>query len=89
MSERYAALESGAKRSLDWLNHRLNAFSPVEGSDDFALKAFAELALVYAYLEGWEQLALRQHLPRWRAFVIEQCEKPALCSCRGSAGPLR
>jgi hypothetical protein len=41
------------------------------------VKAFGELALVYAYLQEWRNPALSEHLPLWRTFIIKHLEDPA------------
>ena len=78
-SNRYGHLQGGARRSLDWLSRNLETFSPGPGGlpDEWRVKAFGELALVYAYLQEWRHPALGEHLPVWRTFIIEHLEDPA------------
>jgi hypothetical protein len=78
-SNRFRQLQGRARRSLHWLSRNLEAFSPRPGGlpEDWRLKAFGELALVYAYLQEWRPPALREHLPVWRTFIIEHLEDPA------------
>ena len=75
---RPGALQGGAGRSLRWLSANLEAFAPCpEGRlEEWGVKAFGELALVYAYLQEWSHPALAEHLPAWRSFLVERSDDP-------------
>ncbi len=68
--------------SLSWLTRNLHRFAPWQDGRpaDARLKAFAELSILYAYLEQWQgqpfaaALSLAKTLPAWRAFLTGQCE---------------
>jgi hypothetical protein len=72
------ALRLAGGRSLQWLDRRLQTFSPCQGGypEAWRLKAFGELALVFTYLQEWRCLPLR-YLRSWRAFIIDQLDDPA------------
>lgn len=74
----YARLEWYASQSLNWLTSKLGEFSPLRSGriEDFYLKAFAELTLVYAFLQQCEHPRLIDHLSTWRTFITGQCENP-------------
>ncbi|MBV7326979.1 hypothetical protein KFU94_01695 [Chloroflexi bacterium TSY] len=77
-------LQRFAVSSLEWLTRNLNFFSPWQDGrlSTTGVKAFAEFATVYGYLEEWgtgplaEYLSLSEKLPAWRAFIRQHCENP-------------
>lgn len=82
-------LRQPAADAIRWLTQDLPRFAPQnDGTPRGAsVKRLAELALAYIQLESWSKVACRERcavcagletaLPRWRRFLIEQCEMPA------------
>src|ERR1700746_644599 len=78
-------LERRLTASLEWLNNNIDRFSPREGGElsEAGIKALAELAIAYAWLEDCRSRAsplaglspLQKSFELWRAFIIRQCEE--------------
>jgi hypothetical protein len=81
-------IQNGACRSLRWLTANLEAFDPCPGGrlEEWGVKAFGELALVYACLREWDRPGLSEHLPAWRSFLVDRCEDPIFAQ-RARKGP--
>ncbi|WP_347553105.1 hypothetical protein ABFG93_21240 (plasmid) [Pseudalkalibacillus hwajinpoensis] len=70
-------LKKYATSSIDWIDRNLERFSPIRTGDfnNSDLKSFAELTLVYALLEEWNDLHIDNHLSKWRNFILKHCEE--------------
>jgi hypothetical protein len=74
-------LECQGAASVRWLTRHLDRFSPWSDGrlTDAGIQAFAELAIAYAYLAGWQDCergpatSLYAALPRWREFILTEC----------------
>ncbi len=71
--------------SVRWLTERLDRFTPWRDGrlTDAGIQAFAEMAIAYACLHRWQIRlhdplpSLTADLPRWRAFLVAECERRA------------
>jgi len=78
-------LQQHGASCLGWLAENLVRFSPWRDGRlaHGGVKAFAELAILYGYLEQWKdhplakKFALRENLVPLRAFILEHSEHPA------------
>jgi hypothetical protein len=80
-----ARLQQQGIDSLGWITRNIDHFNPWQKGrlTDSGIKALAELAVLYMYLERWrlrplnEYLSLISILPTWRNFISRHCEKAA------------
>ena len=72
-------LEKEACLSLDWVSARLESFSPIRGRkfSEARIKAFAELAILYAWLHRSGQPLISRYLPALENFIATECSKPS------------